>query len=401
MPHVFISYAPENFEYAEEVKRRLEKAGLTIWADMTAPESVSEGKNWRQEIDDAIRGAFALVAVMTPQATAFDYMTYEWTFALGVGVNVIPLVFEPTDLPPRLRGLNAQDFAKRRRPWEQLLNLLKQIRNEYDFNRANQTPAGLEAITAAIRSSDTTDLGQAVAQIARMDDWNARETLVNIMRHPSQNIRTAAALALARAGDARATTTLMDGLLYGGAEVQMAALRALVDIKPGEILELVLSALKDDERRVQMIAKVVQEAIPRHVFLSYSRRDADVMTRLCDDMRDEQLTVWTDEALTPGDTIWQMEIEKAIESAGCVVVIFSPDAKKSQWVREELEYARTHNITIFPVLARGVEADSLPFGFTNVQFLDIRSEPKYQANAPLLVAHLQRYLRRLSIPDNK
>lgn len=396
MAHIFISYAPENFEYAEEMKRRLERGGFTVWID-TNPEQVSAGKDWRQEIDEAIRDAFALIAVMTPLARAFEYMTYEWTFALGVGVRVLPTAFEPTPLPPRLRGLQSLDFSDpRKRPWDKLFQILKETQMTHEFNRrTSNTPEGLKPLMAAMTSSDPNDLRKAVADIAHMDDWTAREALVNIMRHPAQNIRTAAALALARAGDARATTTLMDALMRGSTDVQTAALRALVDINPERVLELVLITLRDDEQRVMFTAELIQEAIPKHIFMSYSRRDAAIMVRLRDDMQDERLIVWTDEALTPGDSSWQMAIENAIENAGCVVVILSPDAKKSEWVRAELQYAQMQKVTIFPLLARGNEATAVPLALTGAQFLDVRSENLYAAGVPKLIVHLQRFLRRL------
>lgn len=397
MAHIFISYAPENFEYAEEMKRRLERGGFTVWVDSNNPEQVSAGKDWRQEIDEAIRDAFALIAVMTPLARAFEYMTYEWTFALGVGVRVLPTAFEPTPLPQRLRGLQSLDFSDpRKRPWDKLFQILKETQMTHEFNRRTaSTPDGLKPLMAAMNSSDPNDLRKAVADIAHMDDWTAREALVNIMRHPAQNIRTAAALALARAGDARATTTLMDALMRGSTDVQTAALRALVDINPERVLELVLITLRDDEQRVMFTAELIQEAIPKHIFMSYSRRDAAIMVRLRDDMQDERLIVWTDEALTPGDPSWQMAIENAIENAGCVVVILSPDAKKSEWVRAELQYAQMHKVTVFPLLARGNEATAVPLALTGAQFLDVRSENLYAAGVPKLIVHLQRFLRRL------
>lgn len=397
MAHIFISYAPENFEYAEEVKRRLERVGFSVWVDSNNPEQVSAGKDWRQDIDEAIREAFALVAVITPQSRAFEYVTYEWTFALGVGVRVLPTMFEATPLPPRLRGLQWLDFSDpRKRPWDKLLGAVKETQSIYEFNRSSSGgPQSLQPLIAAMSSSNPDDLRKAFADITHMNDWTAREALVTIMRHPAQNMRTAAALALARAGDARATTTLMDALLRGSLDVQTAALRALMDINPERMLELVLKTLSNDEQRVKFTSDLIEVAIPRHVFISYSRRDEAMMVRLRDDMQDERLIVWTDEALTPGDPSWQMAIESAIENAGCVVVVLSPEAKKSEWVRAELQYAHMHKVTIFPLLARGDEATAVPLSLTGAQFLDVRNEAKYASGVPKLIAHLQRYLRRL------
>src|SRR5688572_22773645 len=97
------------------------------------------------------------------------------------------------------------------------------------------------------------------------------------------------------------------------------------------------------------------------VFLSYSRKDKEVMQRVRADLQREGLTVWTDEGIEPGTPSWKKAIGKAIEEARCLVVILSPDAKASEWVTRELDYATTHQLTIFALLARGNEQTAIPF----------------------------------------
>ena len=89
----------------------------------------------------------------------------------------------------------------------------------------------------------------------------------------------------------------------------------------------------------------------RHVFISYSRRDDIVMRRTVAFLRKQGIKVWVDnEKLTPGTPAWEEEIEKAINSAYAVVVILSPDAKNSEWVRREITYADQYRKRVFPVL---------------------------------------------------
>jgi hypothetical protein len=109
-----------------------------------------------------------------------------------------------------------------------------------------------------------------------------------------------------------------------------------------------------------------------HVFLSYSHKDADLMQRVCDDLRAVRLTVWTDEGIEPGTSSWKKAIQEAIENAGCLVVILSPDAKQSEWVERELDYASAQKVRIFPLLARGDERDAIPFALSGSQFIDMR-----------------------------
>jgi hypothetical protein len=122
----FICHDHDDGDFAEILKLRIGEAGYSAWIDT---DRLRPGADWRAEIDEGIRAASALIVVMTPKARRSDYVAYEWAFALGVGVQVIPLVLKPTPLHPRLELLQGLDFTNRTsRPWGQLLLALRQIR---------------------------------------------------------------------------------------------------------------------------------------------------------------------------------------------------------------------------------------------------------------------------------
>lgn len=129
-----------------------------------------------------------------------------------------------------------------------------------------------------------------------------------------------------------------------------------------------------------------------HIFLSYSREDTATMQRVRDDLRAQGLDVWTDERMIPGDPSWQDTIETAIDEAGCLVVILSPNAKKSRWVREEMRYAEAQDVRIFPLLANGSSKRSVPFGFLTAQWIDIRRKEDYTAGIKKLVGTIRFHL---------
>lgn len=125
--HVFLSHSKVDGDFAELMKLRLEREGFTAWIDN---DRLEPGIDWRQEIDDSIKKALAVIAVMSPDARASEYVTYEWAFAWGAGVPVIPLMLRDTSLHPRLAALQYLDFTNRRaRPWDQLLQTLDKIEN--------------------------------------------------------------------------------------------------------------------------------------------------------------------------------------------------------------------------------------------------------------------------------
>src|SRR5215470_6466789 len=117
MQHIFISFKHEDLDFAENVIARVEKEGYTTWADF----KIGAGEEWRNSIDLSIRSAFALIVIMTPEAKASEYVTYEWAFAWGVGIRVIPIMLRETDLHPRLEALQYLNFTNAKsRPWDRL-----------------------------------------------------------------------------------------------------------------------------------------------------------------------------------------------------------------------------------------------------------------------------------------
>jgi len=107
-----------------------------------------------------------------------------------------------------------------------------------------------------------------------------------------------------------------------------------------------------------------------HVFISYSRADTALMHAVRDVLQAAGLAVWTDENLEPGTSSWKRAIEVALESAHSLVILMSPDAKRSPWVERELTYASTLNIPVFPVLVRGDVASAVPFELIDYQWVE-------------------------------
>jgi len=122
MSQVFISYKKEERDTAEEFRTHIEGAGFKVWMDPDQP----AGKEWRGNIDREIKKSIALVVIMTDAAKSSAYVTYEWAFAYGAGVRVIPVIhIDPNDLHPRLGYEHYRDFRGGRRPWKLLLKDLK------------------------------------------------------------------------------------------------------------------------------------------------------------------------------------------------------------------------------------------------------------------------------------
>jgi tetratricopeptide (TPR) repeat protein len=120
--HVFISYQHDDSDFADALIYRVEKVGFKTWIDNNG---LYPGEDWREGIDQSIRDAFALIVIMSPVAKASEYVTYEWAFAWGCGIKVIPVMYKFTSLHPRLESLQYLDFTNRLRPWNDLMRTLQ------------------------------------------------------------------------------------------------------------------------------------------------------------------------------------------------------------------------------------------------------------------------------------
>lgn len=129
------------------------------------------------------------------------------------------------------------------------------------------------------------------------------------------------------------------------------------------------------------------------VFLSYSHADTEIMQRVKNTLVESGLSVWTDEKIEVGTPSWIKAIDSAIRQTGCVVVIFSPDAVTSWGVDEELSFARIQQKRVFPILARGDEKNSVPFGTSSAQWVDIRTDSNYEEKISQLINSIREYLK--------
>jgi len=130
------------------------------------------------------------------------------------------------------------------------------------------------------------------------------------------------------------------------------------------------------------------------IFLSYSRTDNEIMQKVKQTFKDAGFTVWTDEGIEAGTRSWKRAIQQTILDTGCMVCILSPEAADSRWVQEELDFAELHEKPIFLILAKGDQRDSIPFGYSSHQWIDIRIEADYSNNIADLVTVINKKLSK-------
>ena len=245
MPKVFISYCHSDGDFAEVVRGRIRDAGYTTWIDL---EGLQAGQDWRLEIDQAIRDSVALITILTPAATNSSYVTYEWAFALGAEVSVIPILLESTEIHPRLAVLQHLNFTQRpTRPWPDLLAALEKAgkaARQHAIHLPRTAPAILKEAVAALDNPDQQVMEQAMLRLAQMKLPEADGALLEALHHPLPDVRVAAAWQLAKRGEVKAVPGLIEGNRRRGWHHEFG--RQVAQIGSAAIPAL-LAALKDPD----------------------------------------------------------------------------------------------------------------------------------------------------------
>jgi len=104
-----------------------------------------------------------------------------------------------------------------------------------------------------------------------------------------------------------------------------------------------------------------------HVFISYARSDEDLAREIGDLLKEGGYEVWRDDEL-PAHKPYAEVIEERLKGASAVVVLWSTEAAKSQWVRAEADTARAAH-TLIQVTLDGTIP---PMPFNQIQCADFK-----------------------------
>ncbi|MDX2141691.1 MAG: TIR domain-containing protein [Chloroflexota bacterium] len=114
----------------------------------------------------------------------------------------------------------------------------------------------------------------------------------------------------------------------------------------------------------------------RHVFISYARSDKAMVERLTADLDAAGVAVWLDQhGLKAGTRNWEEALRTAIRASYAIVLVASPDSRRSNYVQDELSIAQMYNRPVFPAWVEGEEwIDSIPMGMGKMQYVNLRGE---------------------------
>jgi HEAT repeat protein len=248
MRHVFVSYCREDADFAQIVEQKIKGAEFTTWRDL----DVCAGEDWRSEIDGGIKDAVAVLVVMSPQSAQSVYVSYEWAFALGAGVPVIPVLLNLTysALHPRLSTTQGLDFSGNP-PWDKLVTSLKEIaaaERPFTVRVPRDAPPAVQQAARSLDSVESKERDSAIQSLGQMNHPTAVEALVEALRHPTRQVRLQAAVQLIGFHDARAVPELLESQRWKGEEVQPWRIASIGE----SAVPALVKALQDDDPRVRL-----------------------------------------------------------------------------------------------------------------------------------------------------
>jgi adenylate cyclase len=112
------------------------------------------------------------------------------------------------------------------------------------------------------------------------------------------------------------------------------------------------------------------------IFISYARSTAKQAQQVAEAVRSAGYSVWWDEDL-PTHRAYSDVIEEQLQSAKAVLVIWSAEAVKSEWVQSEADTARIDH----KLVQLTVDGSRLPRPFDRIQCADLTGWTG-DANAP-------------------
>lgn len=112
-PQVFLSYAREDAAQADRLRHLLVANDLHVWSDA----DISPGTSWREQIDDALRSADAVLVLVSPASVHSSHVHSEVAAAVAARMAdptrlVVPVRTNPrVELPPLLQDVQALELA--------------------------------------------------------------------------------------------------------------------------------------------------------------------------------------------------------------------------------------------------------------------------------------------------
>ncbi|HET6822745.1 MAG TPA: toll/interleukin-1 receptor domain-containing protein [Anaerolineales bacterium] len=109
------------------------------------------------------------------------------------------------------------------------------------------------------------------------------------------------------------------------------------------------------------------------VFISYSRRDLEIVNHLVERMQRAGINIWIDREEIKAGKLWRTQIVQAIDTCDAFVLMLSSSAAASENVRKEIDLAQDSGRTIFIINLDQVKIPAdMRYQLAGLQFIDLK-----------------------------
>ncbi len=359
---VFVSYGrADSKAFAKRINDRLVDQGLEVWFDF---DDIPLGVDYQHQIDDGIEKSDNFLFVIAPHSINSPYCLLEVELALKRNKRIIPLMHvESID-----RDLWQQRFPK-------------------------GTDVEWEVYKTAGKHSSFPNMHPEIGKInwvyfrEGIDDFDQSfQGLTSILGRNRNYVHQHTDLltkALEWKSHQRQPRYLLVGQEREQAE-QWLNVRFKEEQPPCIPTDLHCEYITESIKNGQNLMT--------NVFLAYSEQDVLVMEKVCNTLRREGLTVWTNKTDIKTGVEFQAAIEQGIEQADSVVYLMSPDAIASTYCQQEIDLALSLNKRIIPLLVKTLDFEQLQPQVRTLQYIDLNDnlvEIDYQQDESQLIRILK------------
>jgi WD40 repeat protein len=327
MTEVFLAYADDNEETANQIRDSLRREGFTVWSNTT---DIQAGSNFQQLIDRGIEETDNVVYLLSPAAVRSPHCQEALAYALSLHKRIIPVLVETIaadQIPLQLRNVQYIDLTDNVQESDYALDesqLLKVLRQDATYHNTHK-----RLLTKALK-------------------WDRQH------RNP---------------------TLLLRGYNLKQAE---AWLKLAQQVPTYPALPLQEIFVQESLRQ--------PPGLSLDVFISYSRADSGFARRLNDALQLQSKRTWFDqESIAAGTADFQQEIHRGIESADIFLFILSPRSIASPYCADEVDYAARLNKRLVTLLYQPIDTQNLHPELAKVQWLNFSRNEDFSASFTALL----------------
>lgn len=104
---IFVSYSRTDLAFATKLVTHLKTHRFTIWLDVF---ELQAGGSWGRQIGEALDSSKLMLLILSPNSLASEKVEDEWNYYLDTRKPIIPILYQPCNIPYRLFKLQYINF---------------------------------------------------------------------------------------------------------------------------------------------------------------------------------------------------------------------------------------------------------------------------------------------------